>query len=70
MSDVLIYILMTRSYFLYVVYFSQLLGAARTQKLVKLLFFSRFQPFLFISNLFQYKLAEKDWNQSKTDKKR
>ena len=37
-----------------VVYFNQLLGAARTQMLVELLFFSRFQPFLFISNLFQY----------------
>ena len=31
-----------------VVYFDQLLGAERTQKLVKLLFFSGFQPFLFI----------------------
>ena len=37
----------------FVVYFDQLLGAARTQKLVKILFFRRFQPFLFISNLFQ-----------------
>ena len=30
-----------------VVYFDQLLGAGRTQKLVELLFFSRFQAFLF-----------------------
>ena len=46
-----------------VVYFDQLWGAARTQKLVKtsvsavfqpfLFFFSRFQPFLLILNLFQ-----------------
>ena len=38
---------------LYVVYFDLLSGAALTRKLVELLFFSRFQPFLFISNLFQ-----------------
>ena len=30
---------------MHVVYFNQLLGAVCTQKLVKLLFFSRFQPF-------------------------
>ena len=30
-----------------VVYFDQLSGAARTQKLVELVFFSRYQPFLF-----------------------
>ena len=33
-----------------VVYFNQFLGAARTQKLVELLFFTRIQTFLFISN--------------------
>ena len=32
-----------------VVYFDQILGAACTQKHVQLLFFSRFQPFLFFS---------------------
>ena len=37
-----------------IVYFDQLLGAARTRKLVEILLFSRFQPFfLFISKLFQ-----------------
>ena len=36
-----------------VVYFDQLLGAVRTLKLVELLSFSRFQPILFILNLFQ-----------------
>ena len=36
----------------FVVYFDQLSGAARTRKLVETLF-SRFQPFLLISNLFQ-----------------
>ena len=35
-------------------YFDQLLGAARTQKLVKIFFSASFQPFLFISNLFQW----------------
>ena len=39
---------------LIVVYFDQLSGAARTRKPVKLLFFSRFQPFLFVLNLFQW----------------
>ena len=34
------------------VYFDKILGAGRTQKLVKLLFFSRIQPFLFNLNLF------------------
>ena len=37
-----------------VVYFDQLLGAARTWKLVEQLFFSRFQNFLFIFYLFQW----------------
>ena len=37
-----------------VVYFDQFLSAARTPKLVELLFFSCFQPYLFISNLFQW----------------
>ena len=36
-----------------VVYFDQLLGAARTQKLVETLLFTRFQLFLLIFNLFQ-----------------
>ena len=36
-----------------VVYFDQLLGAARTQKLVETFFSAVFQPFLFISKLFQ-----------------
>ena len=39
---------------MFVVYFEQLLGAVHTQKLVKLLFFSCFQPFLLIFNLFQW----------------
>ena len=46
-----------------VVYFDQLLSAARTQKLVELLFFSCFQPYLFISNLFQWFHA---WKHKKT----
>ena len=37
----------------FVVYFDQLLGAALIPKLVEILFSSRFQPFLFISNIFQ-----------------
>ena len=37
-----------------VVYFDQLSGAERTRKLVEILFFSRFQPFWFILNLFQF----------------
>ena len=38
-----------------VVYFDQLSGACNTWKLVELLFFSRFQPFLFIIlNLFHW----------------
>ena len=37
-----------------VVFFDQLLGAARTRKLVKLLFSSRVWPFLFIFHLFQF----------------
>ena len=36
------------------VYFSQLSGAARTQRQVEILFLSHFQPFLFIINLFQW----------------
>ena len=36
-----------------VVYFDQLLGAAHTQKLVETFFLAVFQPFLFISKLFQ-----------------
>ena len=36
-----------------VVYFDQLSGAARTQKLIKTFFSAVFQPFLFISKLFQ-----------------
>ena len=36
------------------VYFHQLPGAARNQKLVEQIFYSRFQPFLFILNLFQW----------------
>ena len=43
-------------------YFDQLLGAARTQKLVELLFSAIFNLFLFISNLFQ-------WFQQKTSEK-
>ena len=39
---------------LIVVYFDQLSGAARTRNLVETLFFSRFQPFLFISRHFQF----------------
>ena len=35
----------------FVLYFDQILGACSTQKLAELLFFSRFQPFLFILNL-------------------
>ena len=35
-------------------YFDQLSGACSTWKLVEILFFSRFQPFLFISKLFQW----------------
>ena len=38
-----------------VVYFDQLLGAARTQRLVETFFSAIFQPFLFISELFQKK---------------
>ena len=34
-----------------VLYFDQLSGAVCTQKLVKLLFLSRFQPFLLISEV-------------------
>ena len=49
-----------------VVFFDQLSGAARTWKLVVTLFFSRFHPFLFISNLFQ---LFHGWNQQKTTKK-
>ena len=45
------------------VYFEQLLGAARTQKLVELLFFSGFQAFLFILNFFQWFHG---WNQNTT----
>ena len=45
-------ILFVRASQIYVVYFDQLLGAARTLKLVEILYFSRFQPFLFISNIF------------------
>ena len=41
-----------------VVYFDQLLGAARTQKLVETFFSAVFQPFLFISKLFSYFTAE------------
>ena len=44
------------------VYFNQLKGAACTWKLVETLIFSRFQPFLFILNLFQWFHA---WNQQK-----
>ena len=44
-------------------YFEQLLGAARTQKLVELLFFSGFQAFLFILNFFQWFHG---WNQNTT----
>ena len=51
--------------YLCVVYFDQLLGAARTQKLVKH-FFSCFQPFLFISNIFRQFRA---CNQQKTPEK-
>ena len=36
----------------YVVYFDQLSGAACTRKLVKILLFSRFQPFFFFLNIF------------------
>ena len=36
-----------------VVYFDQLLGAVRTQKLVETFFSAVFQPFLLISKLFQ-----------------
>ena len=43
-------------------YFDQLSGACSTWKLVELLFFSRFQPFLFISKLFQWFHG---WNQQK-----
>ena len=50
----------------YVVYFDELLGALCTQMRVELLFFSRFEPFLFISNLFQWFQA---WNQQKTSEK-
>ena len=42
-----------------VVYFEQLLGATRTRKLVEILFFSRFQRFLFISNHFDQLLGER-----------
>ena len=41
-----------------VVYFNQLLGAARTQKLVELLFFSRFQAFCSSSTFFSDFTAE------------
>ena len=50
----------------HVVYFDQLLGAVRTQKLVELIFFSGFQGFLFISNLFLWFHAR---NQQKTSEK-
>ena len=46
-----------------VVYFDQLLGAELTQKLVKTFFSAVFQPFMFISNLFQWFHT---WNQQKT----
>ena len=46
-------------------YFDQLLGAARTEELVALLFFSRFQPFLFISKLFQWFQAWNVWKWTK-----
>ena len=36
-----------------IVYFDQFLGAGRTQKLVETFFSAVFQPFLFISKLFQ-----------------
>ena len=47
----------------YVVYFDQLLGAARTQKLVETLFSAVFNLFLLISNLFQWFHG---WNHCKT----
>ena len=47
----------------YDVYFNHLSGACSIRKLVKLLFFSRFQPFLLILDLFQWFLG---WNQQKT----
>ena len=49
-----------------VVYFDQLLGAARTQKLVETFFQTCFLPFLFISNLFRWFHT---WNQQKTSEK-
>ena len=47
----------------FVVYFEQILGAVRTQKLVEILFFSRFQPFLFFLNIVQWISV---WNHWKT----
>ena len=49
--------------FWHVVYFDQISSVAGTQKLVELLFFSRFQAFLFILNLF---LWFQGWNPQKT----
>ena len=46
-----------------VVYFNQLSSAVRTQKLVEILFFSRFQPFLFFLNIVQWISV---WNHWKT----
>ena len=45
-----------------VVFFNQLSGACSTWKMVKILFFSCFQPFLFIFILFRWFHA---WNQQK-----
>ena len=50
---------------MYVVYFDQLSGAVRTQKLVELLFFSRFQPFLFILNWKRFEMNKKGWKRLK-----
>ena len=49
-----------------VVYFNQLLGVARTQKLVETFFSAVFQKLMFISNLLQWFYA---WNQQKTSEK-
>ena len=50
-----------------VVFFVQLSGAARTPNLVETLFWCCFQPFLLISNIFQWFSG---WNQEKKIEKR
>ena len=57
------------NYKLTVVYFNQLSGAVRTRKLVKLLFFSHFQVFLFIFIFFSDFMPEINQKHLKMNKK-